>query len=179
MKKIYNSLMKGLICIMLFLILAIFSNKDIEVRKGIKNLIYDNNFSFSYFRGLYNKYLGGIFPIEDHFLFQVHSVFRDDLVYQNISDYEDGAILNVNQDYVVPSIQSGIVVYIGEKEKYQNVIIIEGDDGVDVWYGNLCNITVQLYDNIDKGTYLGEVCDHSLYLVFSKGNTFIDYHKYL
>ena len=106
-------------------------------------------------------------------------VFNEELVYESINAYEEGAVLEVNYNYLVPSTSKGIVVYIGEKEKYGNVVIVEGDDGVDIWYGNLSNTMVNIYDVVDNGTYLGEVSDNKMYIVYSKKNEFLDYRDYL
>ena len=72
-----------------------------------------------------------------------------------------------------------MVVYIGEKENYGNVVIIEGIDGIDIWYGNMETTTVELYDYVEKSTYLGQTKDNILYLVYSKEGQFLDYKKYL
>ena len=48
-----------------------------------------------------------------------------------------------------------------------------------VWYGNFCNFTANLYDTVKAGDYLGEVCDSTLYLVFTKGNEYLAYEDYL
>ena len=87
--------------------------------------------------------------------------------------------MSVLEHYLVPVIEEGIVVYVGEKEKYGNVVIVERNDGINVWYGNVCNVNVRLYDSLEKGTYLGETCTDTLYLVFSDGNQYLNYEEYL
>ena len=54
---------------------------------------------------------------------------------------------------MVPILESGIVLYIGEKENYGQTIIIEQIDGVEVYYSNI-NSNVKLYDYIEKGNLL-------------------------
>ena len=107
------------------------------------------------------------------------SVFNEKLQYSSVSDYENGAILEVDKNYLIPNMEKGIVVYIGEKDKYGNVVMVENESGVDIWYGNVCNAMVSLYDNLDSGSYLGESCDDFIYLVYSKKNDYLDYHDYL
>ncbi len=123
--------------------------------------------------------MGGIFPIENVNNNETSYVFNETLTYSQITSYEDGAILSVTSNYLVPSMESGIVVYVGKKEKYGNVVMIEDQEGIDVWYGNMCHTLVNLYDTVEKGTNLGEVCDTSLYLVYTKGNDYLDYQEYL
>ena len=179
LKKIYFWGIKNLICILLFLVLGIICKLDKEYSNYIYNKIYQEHFDFSIAKDFYNNYFGGIFPIESVFMSSLESVFHEDLIYQEIGDYEDGAVLKVDYNYLVPVMNSGMVIYIGEKEKYGNVVIIEGNDGIDIWYGNLCNCMVKLYDVVYSGDYLGEVCSNEFYIVYTKKNKFLDYKEYL
>lgn len=179
MKKIYTFFIKTLLCIILFLVVAILCKRNVQFQKQVQDKVYGECLSFSYFKDFYNRYLGGIFPIENISNNQTAQVFYEDLVYDKVTSYNEGVALTVKNYYLVPVIRSGIVVYIGEKENYGNVVIIEGDDGIDVWYGNMCNVNVKLYDSLTVGSYLGEVCNDTLYLVFSNGNQFLNYKEYL
>lgn len=179
MKKIYFYIVKCMICLILFLILAIICKGNVEYKDYVYKSMYEDCFDFSGVRKFYNKYMGGVFPIESVKNTKVTSVFGDKLVYKKVSDYEDGAMLEVDYNYLVPAINSGIIVYIGEKSKYGNVVIVNGEDGEDIWYGNLCNVIGKLYDGVDKGSYIGEVCDNKMYMVVTKKNNFLDYRDYL
>jgi len=75
-------------------------------------------------------------------------------------------------------IASGLVVFVGEKEGYGNVVIVEQLDGVDCWYGNLSTTNVKLYDYVESGSLLG-VVDNELYLVYKEEGNAISYEKYL
>jgi len=70
------------------------------------------------------------------------------------------------------------VVFIGEKEGFGKTIIVQGIDGVDIWYGNVTNISVQLYDYLENDTVMGEVDGQSLYLVIKKEGNNIKYEEY-
>lgn len=164
----------------LFLLLAILCKSNRQYQYFIQQKIYQESLSFSYFKKFYNKYLGGIFPIEDVSNQQVTSyVFNEELQYQNIERYVDGAKLKVGLNYLIPSMQDGIVVYVGEKAEYGNVVMIENMDGIDIWYGNVCNTLVKLYDQVSSGDYLGEACGGEMYLVYSRGNEFLNYNDYI
>ena len=63
-------------------------------------------------------------------------------------------------------------------EKYGNVVIIEGIDGVDIWYGNLQNINVKLYDYVNESDFLGE-CNKNLYIVLEKNKEYLDFNEYI
>ena len=72
-----------------------------------------------------------------------------------------------------------MVIFVGEKENYGNVVIIEGIDGIDIWYGNMETTTVKLYDYIEKNTYLGTTKENILYLIYQKDGKFLNYEEYL
>ncbi len=85
----------------------------------------------------------------------------------------------VANNYLVPSLESGMVVFIGDKDNYPNTIIIEQVNGINVWYSNIENINVNLYDYIDKGTLLGSTINDELYLVYKKDGKTLDYNDYI
>lgn len=169
---IFRCMLLGII----FLLMAIGSKKSNIYKDYIIYNVYENNFSFSKVKKLYNKYLGNIMP---NIFDNTSPVFNEELSYLSKEKYLDGVMLKVNNNYLVPSIENGMVSYIGEKEKYGNVIVVSSEDGVDIWYGNMNMTSVKLYDYIDKGNYLGEVKDDKLYLVYVKDNSFLDYNEYL
>ena len=86
--------------------------------------------------------------------------------------------LKVDKNYLVPILESGIVVFIGDKEGYGKTIIIEQTDGVNAWYGNVDNINVSLYDYVSKGEFLAEA-NEKLYMVFQKNGKYLKYTDYL
>ena len=97
---------------------------------------------------------------------------------KEIKDYQDGEVLTVSSKALVNSLASGVVVFSGEKDGYGNTVIIQGIDGADIWYGNLENVSVTLYDYIEEGTVIGSIKDEFLYLVIKKDNEFIKYEDY-
>lgn len=179
MKRLYVFFTKTLICFILFLVMAILCKKDVQYQNYVHSKIYEDSISFSSFKQFYNHYLGGIFPIENISSNNTNYVFSEKLVYEKASSYEDGVSLTVGYNYLIPNMEEGIVVYLGKKDKYGNVVMIENKDGIDIWYGNVCNVTVKLYDTVKVGSYLGESCDDIIYLVYSNKNKYLDYHDYL
>lgn len=169
---------KLLITITLFLIGAILVKKDDKYKDYIYENIFNKNLSFTELKKTYNKYLGGIFPIEK-IVTNTEPVFKENLAYKDKSKYLDGVKLTVDNNYLVPVLESGLVVYIGEKEGYGNTIIIEGMDGIDLWYGNILTTSIKLYDYVEKGSLLGEVKDTNLYLVYTKESKYLNYEEYL
>ena len=177
-KYLRGLISRSLTVIVLFLILAIISKSSNTYKDIIVSNLYEKNFSFTKIKNIYNKYLGGIIPLEK-VESDIVQVFNEELEYTNNSIYHDGVKLEVINQYLVPIIEEGMVIYIGEKENYGNVVIIEGISGIEIWYGNMETTTIELYDYVEKGTYLGTTKDNNLYLVYSKEGQFLDYKDYL
>ena len=175
--KLRGLINKLLVVIVLFLINLIAMKSNQTYKDFIYEKIYDNNFSFTKIKNFYNKYLG--VEVLDGIVNNTKPVFNETLTYNDESLYYDGVKLEVSSSYLVPTIKDGLVVFIGEKENYGDVIIVQGIDGVDIWYGNMANTSVKLYDYVEKGSLLGEVKDNNLYLVFSKEDKFLNYQEYL
>ncbi len=167
---------RGMVCIAFTLISLIAMKKNSDYKGTIHRYVYEDNFNFSYFHNLYNKYLGGVFPL-DSFI-KTEKVFNEKLSYNSVKEYKDGIVLQVDNGYLVPSLESGIVVYIGEKDYYGSVVIVQQNNGVDVWYGNVTS-SLAMYDYVEKGELIGEIKDSSLYLVFEKEGKFLDYKNYI
>lgn len=174
--KVLSFLNKTLICGLILIISLIVLKKNPDIKEYVNNKVFNNNFSFAYIKNWYNEHFGNILPTIDN---KVEEVFSEKLAYKNKQPYLDGYILEVSNNYLVPSINTGIVVFIGEKEGYGNVLIIEQVDGYNIWYGNLDNISVKLYEYVAKGTFLGETVDNSLYIVCQNKGEFIDFEKTL
>ena len=137
--------------------------------------VYNTNISFAPLTNLYNKYIGDL-DIFNGFV-NTQTVFNEELDYNIIEKYLDGAKLKLNNN-LVPINESGIVVFIGDKEGYGNTIIIQRIDGVDEWYGGIINTNIKLYDYVEKGSLLGEAEDY-LYLVYKKDGNILNYEEYL
>ena len=177
-KYLRNLMMRCLFLIVIFLVLAILSKSSVEFKNYIYKNIYTDNISFSKIKKIYNKYLGGVVPLKK-ISNDTYHVFKEKLEYNDISKYLDGVKLEVGDNYLVPVINSGLVLYIGQKDGYNNTVIIEGENGVDIWYGNMSNVSLKLYDYVEAGSLLGEVNNNTLYLVYSEDNDFLNVEDYL
>lgn len=180
-KYVKSFLYKFLIAMVLVLGVLIITKTSDEYKAIIKQNVYEKNFSFAKVNTLYTKYLGSVLPFKDLKLFQeeVKTTFNEELVYTEINKYNDGIKLTVEENYLVPIQESGMVVFQGEKEGYGNIVIIQQTNGVDLWYGNLNTVNVNLYDYVEKGKLLGEVSGNELYLVYQKDGKYVDYKEYI
>ena len=167
--------LRALTLSLIFLVTIIAIKKDDNIKKWLSDEVLSKNFSFYKVKNFYSKYFGGILPFDK--LLDTTPVFSEKLQYSEISKYNDGISLTVNNNYLVPVQYSGIVIFVGEKENYGNTIIIESDD-ITIWYSNI-NSNVKLYDEVIKGEYLGETTSDKLYLVFQKDGKIVDYKEYI
>ena len=177
-KYLRSLILRSMTVTVLFLGLAILSKTSPTYKDLIVTNIYEKNISFVKIKKLYDKYLGGISPL-DKAIDKEIAVFNEKLDYHNESIYHDGVKLDVNNNYLVPVQEEGMIIYIGEKENYGNVVIVEGIDGIDIWYGNMETVAYKLYDYVEKKSYLGTTKDNTLYLVYQKDGKFLDYKEYL
>lgn len=176
-KKFDSILNRILITGVLTILCLIFLKKDASFKKFFNENIISVNFNFSSVNNLYKKYFGGALPFSD-LLSSTDTVFSEKLSYDGFSDYLDGVSLNVGPDYLVPTLDTGLVVFVGYKENYGNTIIVQQSNGIDVWYSNLSNISVDMYEYVSKGSFIGS-CENNLYLVFKKDGNVLDYKKYV
>lgn len=170
---------KFLITIVLTLITLITLRSNKSLKTKFYQYIYEKNISFASINAWYEKQFGSSIPFKDIAKKQTKEVFDEKLTYQSSKKYKDGVELTVNSNYLVPILESGMVVYIGEKEGYGKTVIIQQVDGTDVWYGNINNESVKLYDYVEKGKLLGEVKDKKLYLVFKKDGKALPYEEHI
>lgn len=174
-KKMINKyITKVMLGIIFFLVSIIFTNFSDKNLLLYKEYVFTESLPFTKIKGWYEDLFGEVLPKNDN----TKTVFNGKLVYKEIVDYLDGEKLTVSSNSLVNSIGSGVVVYNGEKEGYGNTVIIQGIDGVDIWYGNLQNVSVSLYDYIEADTVIGEATNEYLYLVIKKDNEFIKYEDY-
>ena len=180
-KYIKPFIYKFLITAVLVLGVLVVTKSSDKYKAIIKQDVFEKNFSFAMVNDLYTKYFGSILPFKDVKIFkeEVKTTFNEKLTYSEANKYLDGVKLTVEENYLVPIQESGIVVFQGEKEGYGNIVIIQQTNGIDLWYGNLDNINVKLYDYVEKGKLLGEVKGKELYLVNQKDGEYLDYKEYI
>ena len=165
-----------MIVVILFLSIAILYRSNNKFKDYISKYLYTDSIPFTKIKKMYNKYLGGVLPkLKEE---NTSLVFNEKINYMSKEDYYDGVHLKIDSSYPVPSLEEGMVVFIGDKEYYGNTIIIESLDGIYYWYGNISNTSVKLYDYIEKGSFIGEA-SNDLYLVFSKDNKYLNYEEYI
>lgn len=167
-------LSRFLIAIIFFLVSIIFTNFSDKNLLMYKEYVLTESMPFTKVKGWYENLFGTMLPEPD----KTQAVFDGKLIYKSIDNYLDGEVLKLSSKTLVNNLTSGVVVFSGEKEGYGHTVIIQGIDGVDIWYGNLENVSVKLYDYIESSVVLGETKTDELYLVIKKDNEFIKYENY-
>ena len=177
-KSVRNFITRVLITVIIFLVGMILVKSNSDFKNIILDEVYDNNFKFTKIKDFYQKYFGNILSI-DQLMVEEQPVFKEKLSYEKADTYLDGVKLKVSDHYMVPVLESGIVIFMGEKEDYGNTVVIEQIDGVDVYYSNISTERIQLYDYVEKGSLLGEAQDKNLYLIFQKDGEYLNYKDYI
>lgn len=166
-----------LVLVILTIIILIVLKVNSNFKTNFYKHVYEKNLSFSQINNWYKSQFGSPLPFSDYFDDSV-PVFNETLKYTSTSKYKDGVSLEVGYDYLIPSLDNGIVIFVGEKEGYGNTVIVQQENGVDVWYSNIKENNVKLYDYIKRGSLIGMV-DERLYLVFIKNGEVLDYKEYI
>lgn len=168
-----------LVVIVVGLVALITLKSNADLRDVVYKKVFQNNMSFAKINEVYKKYFGSSLPLADNVSGDTALVSANKLEYTDVSKYKDGVKLTVKDSYLVPSMDSGLIIFSGKKDDYGNTVIVQRPDNVEVWYCNLKTVSVSLYDYIKKGENLGEADGTSIYLVFTKEGKTLDYKKYI
>jgi len=168
---------KFLFCIVITLVLLITLKSNQDFKTNFYKYVFESNISFAKINEWYESKFGSSIPFKD-LIKDTEPVFNEKLKYSEANLFKDGVRLSVGSSYLVPALENGIVIFIGEKEDYGKTVIVQQENGIDVWFSNLSEINISLYDYIKKGSLIGEVND-DLYLKFIKEGKALKYQDYI
>lgn len=177
-KKAFPIVNKILLSTILLLVCLCFVKVNSNFKDWIDKNVYHTNISFAKINQTYEKYFGSIFPLSSLDV-DTNPVFHEQLIYNQKESYKEGVKLTVGANYLVPILESGIVVFMGDKDNYGKTIIIQQVNGIDLWYVGVENSNLKIYDYVEKGDLLGEVISGEMYLYYQKAGEFLDYQEYL
>ncbi len=172
---ISNLFTRTLISVILVLLCAIFVNLKDENLLFFKEKLFQDTLSFQKINAWYTKYFGSILPLEK--TDNTTAVFQSDAMYQNIEPYADSYKATINGPAVF--LESGIIVFLGEKENLGNTVIVQGIDGVDIWYSNITTNDLTLYDYVEKDSIVGDANNNEIIFTFMENGNYIGYEKYI
>ena len=177
-KSFISKCFTKVLCSIIFVLASlIFINSSENNYLLYKKEILTKNFPYSKINKWYEKYFGKVIETEKKEDVAT-MVFSNNLQYEKIEKVRDSERIVFGQKTIIESFASGIVVFMGEKENLGYTIIIQGVDDVDIWYSNIKNSSVKLYDYIETNAVLGEV-DDNLILTIVKDNKYFGYEEYI
>ena len=168
--KMFSKLLYCLIFFLSSLIFTSISDKNLAL---YKKYVFEDTFEFMSFRNFYEKLSSSNHNKKE----ETKMVFGTGLEFTNITSYQNGQSLEIGTEVPINTLSGGIVVFSGEKEGFNNTVIIQGSDGYDIWYGNLDNIDIQIYDYIDAGDVFA-TASKNLYLLITKDSQYFTYEEY-
>lgn len=176
MKYIKGLISRTLIAIIFVLGSIIFTNISDKNKELYQKYVLKDSLEFTKINELYQSLFGSVdITNKDN---DAEVVFGN-ITYTNIEPFKNGAKLTVGMNEVVNVITSGIVVFIGEKDDLGNTIIIQGNDGVDIWYSNITDTDIKVYDYLESGNILGTSNSDDIYITISKDGEFMSYEEYM
>ncbi len=173
--KVGNAFSKILLSIIFILISCIYIHLNQENHDLYKKTIFADNLTFAKINNWYHKTFGSFLPtmttLEDQTVMKTSPLLSKE-------PYLDGYKIYTSKGSPIEAVQSGILVFLENKDGYGKTAIVQGIDGVDIWYGNLTDVNVKLYEYIEKGTILGNSEADYFYQVFYKEGQKMDYEQY-
>lgn len=149
------------------------SNKNLE---NYKKYVLENSLEFTKINNLYQSVFGSI-DFMNSKKNTSQPVFNS-IEYKNIEQYKNGMKLTVNMHDTINVITSGLVVFIGEKDDLGNTVIIQGNDGFDIWYSNITDTDIKIYDYVESGSIIGTTNNNYIYLTITKDGKYYSYEEY-
>lgn len=170
--KLSKNISKILLSVILLFSVLIICKASENSYLWVKENVFTNSMSFTKINAVYEKYFGSITPV----------VNNDEMVlsasdYLSITDYDSYEKVLINGNYVT-TLCGGIVVYTGEKDETGYTVIVQGNDGYNIWYGNLESSDLTLYDYVETSEIIGQVIDNELYLIIKNDSEIVKYEDY-
>ena len=176
-KYFYNVINRVLVVFVIIFGIMILRKVSPNKSNFLKNKIFNKSLSFININDISKKLIGKeVFynPNKNNDM----PVFGDVNNFSASEKHGDGESFKVSDNIPVGALESGVVIFKGEKENFGNTVIVQGTDNYNIWYGNLREISVNLYDYIEKGALIGECLDDKLYLLIEKDNHIYTYEEY-
>lgn len=169
---------KLLISVIIVLSSLILTNLSEKIRSFYQKNVFQSNIGFMNISKFYDKYIGNINKGTKRLENEVLVSNTDDINKTNMREENGSYYLEVGLDYPVTFLAPGIIVYQGDKDNLKDTVIVQGVDGVDIWYSNVNMTDYSLYDYVSKGKILGSVNGTELIITIMKDGKAIPYDEY-
>ena len=138
---------------------------------GTTRDVLEENINFGYFNKLYKRFVSS----DDEESKLVSNVVVD----KTLMEEDNGRYkFNYGVDYPVEVLTPGIIVYYGDKDSLGDTVIVQGNDGVDVWYSGVVMNEYSLYDYVSKGDILGSSTDLYVTVSILEDGELLKYEEY-
>lgn len=177
----------------LFLVMAIlFRNESptLDTARKYVTKSFEKDFQFATVSNWYEDKFGkplALFPVpegksdsQENTNDQQYALPASGKILEDFEESGQRVIIETSKDASVEAMGEGMVRFVGEKEGFGKTVVIQHADKSESWYGNLGDISVSLYDFIEKGKKVGTVKNGdsgekgSFYFAIKKDENFID-----
>ena len=173
-----NILSKFLLSIIFLMLSVILIKSNNNIRKFYQEDILTKQINFTKFNNLYTKYFGNILPDYTVPSVPTQMASNTEFDYNNGTPYLNGTKLETTENYPVPIITSGIIVFLGEKDSLGPTCIVQGIDGIDIWYSHIDTSSLNLYDYVTEGKILAPTESNYFYLTIDSNGNYLTYDTY-
>ena len=174
-KYLSNLLSKFLLSIIFLMVSIILIKSNSNIKTFYQEDILTKQINFTKFNDFYTKYFGNILPDYTVPSVPTQMASNTEFDYNNGTPYLNGTKL---ENYPVPIITSGIIVFLGEKDSLGPTCIVQGIDGIDIWYSHIDTSSLNLYDYVTEGKILAPTESNYFYLTIDSNGNYLTYDTY-
>lgn len=177
-KYLSNLLSKFLLSIIFLMVSIILIKSNSNIKNFYQEDILTKQINFTKFNDFYTKYFGNILPDYTVPSVPTQMASNTEFDYNNGTPYLNGTKLETTENYPVPIITSGIIVFLGEKDSLGPTCIVQGVDGIDIWYSHIDTSSLNLYDYVTEGKILAPTESNYFYLTIDSNGNYLTYDTY-
>lgn len=177
-KYLSNLLSKFLLSIIFLMVSIILIKSNSNIKNFYQKDILTKQINFTKFNDFYTKYFGNILPDYTVPSVPTQMASNTEFDYNNGTPYLNGTKLETTENYPVPIITSGIIVFLGEKDSLGPTCIVQGIDGIDIWYSHIDTSSLNLYDYVTEGKILAPTESNYFYLTIDSNGNYLTYDTY-
>ena len=177
-KYLSNLLNKFLLSIIFLMVSIILIKSNSNIKTFYQEDILTKQINFTKFNDFYTKYFGNILPDYTVPSVPTQMASNTEFDYNNGTPYLNGTKLETTENYPVPIITSGIIVFLGEKDSLGPTCIVQGIDGIDIWYSHIDTSSLNLYDYVTEGKILAPTESNYFYLTIDSNGNYLTYDTY-
>lgn len=177
-KYLSNLLSKFLLSIIFLMVSIILIKSNSNIKTFYQEDILTKQINFTKFNNFYTKYFGNILPDYTVPSVPTQMASNTEFDYNNGTPYLNGTKLETTENYPVPIITSGIIVFLGEKDSLGPTCIVQGIDGIDIWYSHIDTSSLNLYDYVTEGKILAPTESNYFYLTIDSNGNYLTYDTY-